>query len=203
MLNEEQGPSDPIVWLSSTYFSSLSTMASTNVQYLNTTVAWALSLTTGAIAFILSRDAFPDAATLLVLSVLQVVLVHFFVRACKAYTSMMRFTTLEKMFLQYKIGQAKRVEIVEAIRKYHIGWRSPLPRTKIATKILFELGFLYHLMFIVGMYIWVLVSVDVPLAFVWVAAASIFVSVVELSYTFLRSPYFREPEVLALAKEQA
>ena len=87
------------------YYTSLSTTAATNVQYLNTTVAWSLSLLTGGLAVIFSRESFPDENTVFIIYILYIILVHFFIRACKAYVNMIRFTTIEKIIIDESLSE--------------------------------------------------------------------------------------------------
>jgi len=194
-------------WLYSTYFSSLSTMASTNVQYLNTTVAWSLSLTTGGFALVFSRKNFPDLTSVFILCLLLLVLTHFFVRSCKAYTNMMRFTVLQKELLDTKLNvdeaTAKKLHaMVGMLNMYHVDWRSPLSRGSILKKSLFELGFLYYAVFVIGLLTWTLHSIGLPCEGILISGATISVALIEIISTFTRSPYFKAPVPLKRAVEQ-
>ncbi|ESQ89768.1 hypothetical protein [Asticcacaulis benevestitus] len=210
-------------WIKDKYYASLATTAATNVSYLNTTVAWAVSLMTGALALVLSHEKFPDKPSVGALAVLLIVIGHFFVRASKAYTNMMRFTTLEKSIIKSILNDECGDRTAKEIAQYHVGWHCPLPRRKIALKVLTELGFGYFFLIVIGLLIWTLFksSPEWSTCFgLWIVyqpkcfssnqdafmglltGVSFAIPILEILWMFFRSPYFKNIDVLKIAKEQ-
>lgn len=190
-------------WIENQYFSQLSNYASTNVQYLNSTITWATSLFTGAVVVMVSQEAFPDTTTVIGVSILIVILSHFFVRASKGYTNMMRFTSIEKLIIQQKLMGESVEGPVNLINDYHVNWICPLPRLTVFKKVLLELGYIYFFLIAISVALYSLYKLTFPKEAVIIFMMAIAVSASEIIITFFKSPYFKKVKVIPLSRSQA
>lgn len=176
--------------LYNTYYKNLPQQIVISMNYLHTTVNWTITLLVGTVVTLFIRsDLSPEAATS-VLSVLIVVTSHFFIRAGKAYISLMQWSTIDRLittsFYTRDVGPASR-----AIRLYHTEWASPVTKWTVTYKLLFELGFIYFYSAIYGVLLYSIGNKSVPAGLIVLFAACHIISALEIWLGLFRSPYMR------------
>lgn len=176
--------------------SGLATQINGSVIYLNSTVNWALTLILAALASLTIASS-PSAHVLGVFfSALLVVVLHFFVRACKAYINVIRFSLLDRETLAL-IEVENFHDAAQIIRDYYCDWQSPLALSQVVSKVLFELGFLYFFAIVVGQVVFITLFQGAP---IYLPLAAIAFSLVEIYFGLYLSPYFRTVKVNKLAQ---
>lgn len=144
-------------WIETDYLQHLASLFDSNMTYLHTTLNWTVTLLVGGVIVIMSRDSFPDSVGFASLLIMVLVIGHFGVRTAKAYTNIMRWTSIEKHVLALALSnkQEERNKLIsliqQKIRDYHIGWKSPLELGALSYKVFFELGFFYFFLIVLSL----------------------------------------------------
>jgi hypothetical protein len=190
-------------WIKQVYFPYLGSSIATSINYLHTTLNWAVTLLLGSIVFVVSRSSFPDHIGLIGLLLTLLILNHFAIRTAKAYLSVMRFSILEKYILGSVLeANSTWPEIQAKIIDYHINWISPLRIWDVLYKVLFELGFIYFLLVIFLLLVYTISKIGISY---WIILESLFVLTsisVEIWLGLVRTPYLRSIKEDWLARTQ-
>jgi|GEM_PF-3848850 len=176
--------------------SGVATQISGSVVYLNNTVNWALTLILAALASLTISDIPSAQFQGVFFAALLIAVFHFFIRACKAYLNVIRFSLLDRETLS-QIESGNWIDAVQIIRNYYYNWLSPLPLHQVVSKVLFELGFFYFFAIVLGLVVYFTFSQGTSLYFPLIAIGF---SMIEVYFGLFKSPYFRNVEVNELAQ---
>lgn len=188
-------------WISENLLSHFGVLLDTNMGYLHNTLSWTVTVIIGSIVFIFSRPEFPDHLSLTTLCILIVVVVHFAIRTSKAYINVIRCGLIEKSIITSKLGHNPKelARAREIVVDYHCNWNCPLKKRTIVYKLLFELGFLYFLLPLIGLVIYCGYAMLFDKFSIVILLVSFLVVVVEIYFGFITSPYYRNIKVNDLA----
>jgi hypothetical protein len=179
--------------------SSLSSQISVAMTYLHNTTNWSLTIFAAGVGASVVQGRFPSDHSHIIISIILVVLAHFFVRTCKAYINVMRFTSLDKLMLA-NISTEEPARSYDLIDRYYIQWVCPISIKIILVKTLFELGFAYMWGVLLSLSIYALFYTGPAGLFVLIFAHGI--AACEFYFSFLRSPYVARVEPLEIATSQ-
>lgn len=183
----------------STFANSIAAQISTSMSYLHSTITWAVTAFAGGTGVIIINDNFPNGNSQLLLAVLFLVLAHLFVRTAKAYLNVMRFTALDKWII-VNMEKGNYAACSLAIRKYYVDWVSPLPTRTVLLKTLFELGFAYMWVALIGLFVYA--SWTNMNNIIWLMVLAHVAAGLEVYFALVRSPYLRRVEPFQIAVEQ-
>lgn len=194
----EPGEIDSAGWLQENYLSHLGGLFSANMTYLHTTLNWTVTLLVGGAIAVMIRSEFPDPLGFAALLLMLIVTGHFCVRTAKAYTNIIRWTTLERLLLKLVLEDDldQRQLLMEALKrdveKYHVRWVCPLSWQTLVYRVLVELGFGYFFVIVIGLTVFSMFNVCMQ----WWMWAGLFLTLVFLAGEYwlggARSVYFRE-----------
>lgn len=194
-------------WLSDVYFPSLSQEKAAALDQLHNATNWGLTLATTALVIVLSREQFPDMFSLYTLLITFIIANHFFTRTLKGYINVIRWSLIQReimtLHLQSEVIDKAVAEnqLKELINKYHIKWHLPLKRRDVFIKGLFELGYGYILVGILGVTIYVINTISIQTFDLVFIVISVVIAIFE-HFLLIRSPYMRNILINESARNQ-
>jgi hypothetical protein len=192
-------------WVFASLLNHYANLFGISMNYLHSTLTWSISIVVGGALALSLR---PNPSDLIGVSAslgLLLVVVHLLVRTSKAYSSVIRFSTIEKHITNIGLNGNDEdiVYLLQIIENLHYRWSCPLRIRDVFYKTFFELGFIYFT-FMTGIYSFYLIyisdlSLNIKLILVSVFLILLFT---ELLFGVVKSPYFKDFYIVQLSVDQ-
>ena len=177
------------------YFPSLSSEKESALNYLHQANNWQLTISVGGLVAAVVQTIFPNFISLIIACLVLVATCHMFTRAAKAYTNLMRYSTIERAILQWISSdccEKERLSVSSIIFNYQVEWRAPLKMSAVCRKVFFELGFSFQIFACLGVIIYC-IWMDKSQEYWYAVVVAFAFGLLELTIGLFRSPYFQNP----------
>ncbi|MGF1719260.1 hypothetical protein L4D20_04345 [Vibrio kyushuensis] len=194
-------------WLIDTLLPQFNTSLSANLIYLHNTLTWTVTLVTAGIIAIMHFSEFPNHLSLASLNILLLLLVHFSIRTGKAYLNVVRYGMLDKQVVRYQLETIDDDnfeafdELKQKVIKYHCDWVSPLSRSTVIKKVLFELGFAYFIGINIAASVYAANLLGWDSTSIIIILITIIFLILEIFIAFIGSTYFKSIDQDSYAKK--